>query len=120
VPITVTSLGVVGNAHAGGFNGIVALYSDAGNGPAALVANTASTPINQGTNVIPVVFQAHVPAGKYWIMAEYSGDPQICADAATGNTIDYFPVTFGALPDPFPHAKSNAGPDLNYFVVGQP
>jgi hypothetical protein len=120
VPITVTSLGVVGNAHAGGFNGIVALYTDYADGPGGLVANTASTPINQGSNVIPVVSPVQVSAGTYWILAEYSGDPQICVDTATGNKIDYFPVTFGALPNVFPTPNSNAGPDLNYFVVGQP
>jgi hypothetical protein len=119
-PITVTSLGVVGNPHAGGTNGIVALYTDYGGAPAGLVANTASVLINQGSNVIPVVSPIMVPAGPYWIMAEYSGDPAICVDTATGNKIDYFPVTYGAVPEPFPTANSNAGPNLNYFVVGQP
>jgi hypothetical protein len=119
-PITVTSLGVVGNAHAGGFNGILALYTDFGGAPGGFVANTASTLVNPGSNVIPVVSPTQVPAGAYWIMAEYNGDPQICVDTATGNKIDYFAVGFGAVPAVFPTANSNAGPDLNYFVVGQP
>jgi hypothetical protein len=93
---------------------------DVGGARGGLVANTASTLIHAGSNAIPVVSPALVPAGTYWIMAEYSGDPQICVDTATGNKIDYFPVTYGAVPEPFPTAKSNAGPNLNYFVVGQP
>jgi hypothetical protein len=74
----------------------------------------------ESSAVIPVVSPAQVPAGTYWIMAEYNGDPQICVDTATGNKIDYFTVGFGAVPQVFPTANSNAGQDLNYFVVGQP
>jgi hypothetical protein len=72
------------------------------------MAKTASTPINPGSNVIPVVSPAQVPAGTYWILAEYSGDPQICVDTATGNKVDYISVTYGALPDPFITPRSNA------------
>jgi hypothetical protein len=119
-PITVTALGVVGGPHAGGVHGIVGLYSQVNGSPGALMANTASTTIAAGSNVIPVVTPAQVLAGTYWIMAEYEADVQICVDSSTTNPQDYIPISYGVLPNPMISPMSQVGVDINYFVVGSP
>ena len=121
VPITVTSLGVIGTPHAGGVKGILALYSQVTGAPGALMANTASTTIASGSSTIPVVTPALVPAGTYWIMAEYEADAQICVDSSMTNRLDYIPITYGVLPNPFLIAPMwQLGVNFNYFVVGAP
>lgn len=117
--VTVTSLGVVGQA-ATGAQGILALYSNSGGAPGTLVAQTASTTINAGANQIPVTSAVPVAAGTYWILAEYNATAAICIDNAKTNLLEYTTVTtYGVLPTTFgaPTMVPN-DVDINYYVFG--
>jgi hypothetical protein len=116
--ITVTHLGVIGNA--GGAQGILALYNQDGTGkPSTLVTKTAAANIVAGSNTIPVATSANVAAGTYWIMAEYSATSSICVDTSTSNQIYYVSESFGTVPTTFPSPLSEKSVDINYYVVGQ-
>lgn len=124
--ITVTALGVFGNSPAPGVHAILALYSDSGTTPARpsrQKAVTASTLISNGDNRIPVLGQPMLPAGTYWIMAEYDATAAVCADDTSTNAQAYVLVNYGTVPDPFAESDGGApvvqtGVDFNYYVVG--
>ncbi len=122
--ITVTALGVIASPAepTNGVEGIIALYTDAGGSPSARVAQTASTTIGPGDNLISVVSSVRVQAGSYWIVAEYTAAtgavPVPCVDTSMSNVIDYIPVSYGSVPDPFGTPTIYMGKDINYYVVG--
>jgi hypothetical protein len=98
----------------------MALYADNGGAPGMLQAKTASAAIVAGSNVIPVVAQAAIPAGTYWIAGEYDNSAEVCFDNATTNQLDYVSVAYGTVPDPFGKPTLLMIVDLNYYVVGIP
>jgi hypothetical protein len=118
--IEVTALGVIASAAepASGVHGIMALYGDTGGMPTGLMANTPSTTIGPGENVIPVVSTTSAPAGYYWIMAEYDGPASVCGDNATGNAIFYVQAGYQNVPVTITDATPAVGPDINYYVLG--
>jgi hypothetical protein len=118
--IEVTALGVIASPAepTSGVHGILALYGDVGGQPSGLMANTPSTTIVPGENVIPVVSTASAPAGYYWIMAEYDGAASVCEDSATGNAIFYLQAGYGNVPVAITDATPAVGADINYYVVG--
>jgi hypothetical protein len=116
--IIVTKLAV--NALASGPYVVMALYSDYGGAPSALLASTPSTTMVAGSNEIPVLVPASIPAGYYWIMAVYSADADVACDTATDSTYRYISLPFGtALPNPLPVANYEpAVQHFGYYVVG--
>jgi hypothetical protein len=118
--IEVTALGVIGAATepASGVHGIMGLYSDMGGLPYALMANTLSTTIGPGNNMIPVVSVASVSAGFYWIMAEYDATAFICGDDATDNPIAGLQAGYGGLPATITNPDASSTDDFNYYVLG--
>jgi hypothetical protein len=116
--VTVNALGVFGNQPASGVEGILALYSDLGGAPSALLAFTQSTDIVAGKNEIPLLTPTAVAAGAYWIVGQYSASASICTDNSTTNSVDFVAVTYGALPNPFGAATALRSIDINYYLVG--
>jgi hypothetical protein len=98
----------------------MALYTDSGTAPSQLLASTASTTLVAGANEIPVLVQASIPAGNYWIMAVYDGGAQIASDSATDNTFVYVSFNFSTtMPTPFPSSISSyTSEHAGYYVVG--
>jgi hypothetical protein len=118
--IQVTALGVIGSPAepTSGVQGVLALYTDVGGIPSALVAQTASTTIGPGVNVIPVVSTASAPAGRYWIMAEFDAIFFICEGGGVSDPVYYVPVTYGSIPATITNPISSGGPSNNVYVVG--
>jgi hypothetical protein len=120
--MTLTGFGVFGNQPASGLTSLMALYTDVGGAPSALVngAVATSADIVAGNNLLPVSPPAPVAAGTYWIVAEYNVIASLCTDTAIFNQIDYVTASYGALPNPFGTAKSFTSVDLPFYVVGTP
>jgi hypothetical protein len=118
--IEVTALGVIASSAepATGVQGVLALYGDSGGIPSGLLANTASTTIGPGGNVIPVVSSGSITAGYYWIMAEYDGDAAICEDSSMDNPLFNLEAGYGAVPATIVSPMAADGADINYYVVG--
>jgi hypothetical protein len=118
--IQVTALGVIASpAQPGsGVHGIMALYSNLGDSPSVLMANTATTTILPGNNLIPVTSTASVPAGDYWIMAEYDVNASICSDEAGSNPIAFVPVDYGSVPSTITDPTIEGTVDFNYYILG--
>jgi hypothetical protein len=116
--IVVTKIAV--NALASGPYVVMALYADSGGAPSALLASTSATTMFAGSNEIPVLAPANIPAGYYWIMAVYSADADVACDTATDNTYRYISLPFGTdLPNPLPFANyESAVQHFGYYVVG--
>jgi len=117
--ITVTNLGVVGAATGG--DAILALYTNVGGVPTALVAETttAGTPLEAGSNQILVTSPVNVAPGSYWIMGEYDATVSLCVDNATSETDDFIAVTFGTVPSSFGTVGTDTRvQNINYYVVG--
>jgi hypothetical protein len=118
-PITVTALGAI--ATSGGPSAVLALYGDSGGAPGALVARTAPTALAGGVNELPVASKAAVPAGTYWIAGEFDSPASICTDATTANQVDYVPVAYPTVPNPWSPAPNTLHTgNINFYVVGTP
>jgi hypothetical protein len=117
-PITLTGFGLFGNQPAGGLQGVMALYSNVGGAPSALVALTAPTAIVDGNNVLPVLAPGAVAAGTYWIAAAYNATASICTATSSTNPLDFVNIAFPNLPNNFGAAGSDGTAILNYYVIG--
>jgi hypothetical protein len=120
--VTVTDLGVIGSpSMPAGVHGILALYTSVGGDPSTLVAQTASTAIAAANNAIPVTSPVAIPAGSYFVMAEYDAIADVCTDSATSNKFYYASIaSYGTVPATI--AASSVGalapyPNLNYYLV---
>ena len=82
------------------------------------MANTATTTILPGNNLIPVTSTASVPAGDYWIMAEYDVNASICSDEAGSNPIAFVPVDYGSVPSTITDPTIEGTVDFNYYILG--
>jgi hypothetical protein len=117
--IEATARGVIATLAepASGVHGILALHADMGGLPSTLMVSTPSTTIGPGENAIAVVSTARVPAGYYWIMAEYDGPASVCEDNAMGNPIFYVQAGYGNVPATIADATPAVGADIHYYVV---
>jgi len=118
--VTVTALGVVGQA-ATGAQGTLALYENAGGVPGSLVAQTGTTTvIAAGPNEIATTAQVPITAGTYWIGAEYNATAAICIDGSKTNTLQLTTITtYGTVPLVFGGPTTITGAeDVNYYVFG--
>jgi hypothetical protein len=115
VPAQLTHLAVI--THDAGPMVQLALYTDAGNTPGALMASTAATTMVLGTMELPVA-QTALPAGDYWIMGNYSASTSIGIDFSDANAlVAYVTLSFGAaLPDPFGAPQTYTGQKFNYYI----
>lgn len=103
---------------------IMALYTDVGGHPGALVASTAPTPLSGADQRIAPIAPAALPAGSYWIMGEFDGNgpfhgrtPMRVTRGASTNWIAH---TFGAaLPTTIPQLNTAPTVRLNFYVVVQ-
>ena len=100
----------------------MALYTDVGNAPGNLVAQTASTPLVAGTMEIKTT-AGFIPlaAGTYWIMGVYSASASIrYTSMAPSNTVAYRSLPYAsALPSPFGTPLTYTGQSFNYYLVVQ-
>jgi hypothetical protein len=117
--VTVTSLGVVAQSETGA-QGILALYSNVGGAPSALLAQTISATINAGVNQISLTSSVDVPAGTYWIAGEYNETAAICIDDSNTNEIQIVGIaSYGSVPSMFGDPMHTVfGENVNYYVVG--
>ena len=118
--MTLTALALIGKAATA--NVRMALYSDSGGAPDALIVETASTPVPVGVLEIPVTPTA-LPAGTYWIMAVYDTSASIgilSTPHKKGKGLSlYQSMSFSsAMPDPFGTASLNLNQVFNYYIVG--
>jgi hypothetical protein len=120
--IQVTALGVIATSAepTTGIDGILALYDDEGGLPLALQAQTASTTIGPGDNLIPVVSPVSVASGTYWIMSEYDVAASVCVDDSASNPIAYVAISaYDVVPALLTNPQVASSVDVNYYVVGQ-
>jgi hypothetical protein len=116
--LTVTYLGAFGNDITSTVHGIMALYTDQDGAPSQLVAQTGSTTIIDGNNLIPIESPVTILAGQYWIAAEYDADAGLCTDESETNPVKYVPVTYGTMPTSFGMPTPLLTSHFNYYVVG--
>jgi hypothetical protein len=119
-PLTVTALGQIANQPSDGLKGFLTLYDDLSGSPGSLKTYTNTTTIVAGDNRIPVLSSVTLPAGTYWIAAEYASGASICADNSTTNEIAYVQVTYPAVPNPFGTSTKTSSVDFNFYVAGTP
>jgi hypothetical protein len=120
--VQVTALGVIATSAepATGVDGILALYDDVGGLPSALQAQTASTTIGPGDNLVPVVSPVSVAPGTYWIMSEYDATASVCVDDSVSNAIAYVAIGgYNVVPASLTNQVGESTVDFNYYVVGQ-
>jgi hypothetical protein len=119
VAAKITGLGMIGNP--GGGTAIMALYENTNGTPSVFLAQSAEATIGKGVNVL-IMPTMSMPAGSYWVMAEFSTTSVICNDGGTSNTIIYGSEGFGTLPASFltvqggPQSLTNTVA-FNFFVV---
>ncbi len=102
-----------------GPNVIMAVYADVGGLPGALVASTASTPVSGADQRIAPLAETPLPAGTYWVFAEFSGPVRLRATQAASTSMSWASHNFGSpLPAAIPSLKTPRGerPSL-YFVT---
>jgi hypothetical protein len=119
-PVQLTALGVIATSAqpASGVHGIVALYDDVGGLPSALLAQTPSTTVKPGDNLIPVATPVSLAVGSYWIMAEYDASASICVDTSVSNPIAWVGVGgYGVVPASLSNQKAMSTVDFNYYLV---
>jgi hypothetical protein len=116
---TVTNLGMFGYQVTSTVHGIMALYTDVDGGPTSLVAQTASTTIQDGNNLIPVQSAATVQKGSFWIAGIFDGaGGPVCSDNSQSNILDYVTQPYGSVPSTFGKPTQVLTPDVNFYVVG--
>ena len=109
-------LGVI--PQTGGYNGRLALYTNSGGAPAALVASTSLTQIPGPPQEIRVVTPTALAQDTYWIMANFDAAAPIKRSAATNTTIRFITLaTSQALPDPITAPQTSTNRLLNYYLV---
>jgi hypothetical protein len=121
-PMTVTKLALYSLQN--GPDAVMALYTDSGTGPQALVAATAPAAVVTGWNEIPVTHTASIAAGTYWLMSIYDANAMIGGETGSA-TVDYIALAFDSaasppvLPDPWsPAPVTYSGTRIGYYVVG--
>jgi hypothetical protein len=125
--VTVTKLGVVGNAPSG-LSGFLVLYNSdgAGGGPGTIGAETGTNSIGNGVNEFPIGSGATLTAGTtYYIGGYYSAAAPICNDGAGSNVVAS-PTTYSwpaVVTAPYQPFGPTLSPPLSvgnfsYYVVG--
>jgi hypothetical protein len=115
---TLVRLGLV-TAAAGG-QAQLALYSDSGSNPHALVASTPAFSITYGVNEVAVTTPtALTGATAYWVMAVFSVATTIVQSTASDSTVRYLQLNFGGtLPQSIPaDAGSTSAGTYNLYAV---
>ena len=83
------------------------IYTNAGNVPGTLVAETAAfTPV-AGWNTQPVLTPTVLPAGTYWL-AFLPQNNTLAGRVIASGMGRYYTYTFGALPSAFSSSSSSA------------
>ncbi len=120
---TLTELGVVVTS-ANNAAGRLALYSDAGGQPGALVAGSTVRTMINGTNLLSVT-PTPILAGDYWLLGNYDANVDLGVDVGGPlETVAYTSlVTSAPLPTLFPTPSTYDNAAINYFVrlqIGAP
>jgi hypothetical protein len=115
-PSTVVRLGFITGASAK--TAQLALYSDVGGNPDALVASTAVFSVVNGVNEVAVTSPAALPAGAYWIMTVFSDATLILESTGSNSTIKDVAFSIGTpLPTTFPSATTATVETYNLYAV---
>jgi hypothetical protein len=111
----VTHLGLIGVAD--GTSAKLALYSDSGGAPDALLASTPATLVVEGAMELPVPATG-VVAGTYWLAVIYSGGTIIPVDFNSTVLQKYKAQSFASpFPDPYDGPPSSASSNpYNLYV----
>ena len=111
---TIQSLSV--NTLRAGGTLYLAIYSDNGGYPGALKATTAQFTPTTGWNTKPVVAQALLPAGTYWLVLEPSSNTYGAAydTAGSANSSINRQMPYGPMPSTFP---AGGGPGTYRFSL---
>jgi hypothetical protein len=111
---------VIGNP--GNVQAIMALYANGAGAPTTLLAQTSSSPIVPGPNVLPLtsVFTTPAVTTTYWLAAEFNANVSVCEDTSSSNPTYHGSFTFGTVPANFASVGSPTGVssvDYNFYVV---
>jgi hypothetical protein len=97
---------------------VMALYSDTGGRPSALLAQTAVVTLNNSTQEIPPLAPVALAAGTYWILAVYDIGASVGFDQSNGAAVvQYISFNFGgALPNQIQNPTTYMGQQFNYYI----
>ncbi|WP_317897653.1 T9SS type A sorting domain-containing protein [Aurantibacillus circumpalustris] len=91
----------------------MAIYTDNAGFPGTLVSSTSQGTVTFGTNILPVQSNTVLPAGNYWIMANYNGvGPATYSSSGAATNMCFQP---GSLSNP-PATNSTWSTGPNYRV----
>ncbi len=94
---TLSGLGLNAGAGAGSIPYRMALYTDVSNAPGNLVAASNQGTISVGLNMVGIGAYTVIPAGSYWIMANYGGSGPTTYSPG-GNAIRFLASSLSSLP----------------------
>jgi hypothetical protein len=117
VTATLTGLGYKGNGTGSGMQ--MAIYSDNAGIAGTLVAVTNLTTNATGNITLNVTTPTVIPAGDYWIMANYqvTGLNQVCYTTSVTNVVCYISLPYGNAPPVSTSWTTYTGQDFNYWAV---
>jgi hypothetical protein len=113
---TVNALALIGKSAVA--NVQMALYTSSGGHPDRLVVESSVAPVPVGVLELPVA-PTFLPAGDYWIVANYDAPASVGIEYPPTDEVDYIALPFGSpLPDPFGVPSTYLGQRFNYYIVG--
>jgi hypothetical protein len=99
----------------------MAIYSDLNGTVGSLVAVTGTAAIGSGSTILNVTTPTIIPAGNYWIMADYEfGGNHVWGGASGTQTINFTSFNFTSIPTSTISWSTYtvSGGDFNYFAIG--
>ncbi len=115
---TLTGLGYKGNGTAATMR--MAIYADAAGLPSNLVAYTNTVLVGTGNFTIPITTPTAIPAGVYWIMADYvngTGTNHVNYTSSTSKTVCYISYSPISIPPNTAAWTTYTGQDFDYWGV---
>jgi hypothetical protein len=115
--VTIDMFSVIVKSGSGNFK--MALYSDSGGAPDALVAETGSTAISGSGTYSFDITDVAITAGDYWIMMlSDTSSIYLAYTTSTTETVAYINHSFSSsLPDPFGTASTYTGQEFNIYLT---
>jgi hypothetical protein len=119
VPNACTLTKVALNSTGTGASGYLALYSDVGGSPSALVAATQLFALTSGANEVSIGAPVPLAPGTYWIAGDYTATAPVARTSTGAITTKYISRSASlAPPDPWsPAPTTYTTGAFGYYIV---